>query len=259
MIDVHIHMIPGVDDGAQDMTMSMAMVASAMEQGVDEMILTPHHFVPNFVCDKIDEQFNLLKEEIRSAGIDFKIHLGNEIHANEESISGIEEGVARTMGESNYLLIELPPGHFYPFHEAMLFDLQMKGYRVLLAHVERYRVFRQNEGKLQDLISRGFYGQLSCRYVVERKTRKQALNWISQGYIHVIASDSHNTVRRPSLMKAAYDVVSKNFGTQCADQLLTENPRRIIQNKELVDIEVEKPKVSFKDIIRRVMERLSDI
>lgn len=234
MIDTHIHMVPAVDDGAKDLSMAMAMVKMAMDEGVKAMILTPHHNVPVFVSDDIDDNFKLLKDEIKRQGLSFELFLGNEIHVNEESLKGLKNGKARTMGDSNYVLMELPFHHYYPFHESMLFDLQIGGYAVILAHVERYHAFRKDETKLANLINKGFYGQMTSRYVQESKTKKKALRWIEEGYIHVIASDGHNTTKRPPMMKAAFETIESKFGRECALTLCEENPRRIINNEPLI-------------------------
>lgn len=242
MIDTHIHMVPGVDDGAKNLEMSMNMVNYAMAQGVTGMILTPHHNVPVFVSDEIDAQYALLKEEIKKQGLDFELHLGNEVHVNEESIAGLKMGKARTMGDSQYLLMELPFHHYYPFHESMLFDLQIAGYSVILAHVERYHAFRRDETKLADLINKGFYGQITSRYVAETKSRKRAFRWIEEGYIHIIASDGHNITKRPPMMKDAFEVIESRYGRECALTLCEENPRRIINNEPLVRPVINKRK-----------------
>lgn len=248
MIDTHIHVVPGVDDGADSVETSLAMIRIALSEGVTEMVVTPHYNVPSFDSDRIEEQFEVLLKAVELAGLEIALHLGNEIHVNEASIERIglkEEGneekhYGRTLGDSKYLLLELPYHHYYPFHEAMLFEAQMKGYKVLLAHVERFRVFREDEGKLSDLIRKGMYGQMTSRYIVERKTRARALRWIELGYIHVVASDGHNTDSRAPRMRAAYDVVAKRFGVKCAEALFTENPRRLIEDQALILPEIQK-------------------
>lgn len=254
MIDTHIHMVPGVDDGAEDMTMALAMARQAIKEGVSEMILTPHYNVPVFDSDEIDEQFMALEEALAHEGIALKIHLGNEIHVNEESVKGLSNGRARTMADSQYVLMELPFHHYYPFHETLLFDLQVKGYQILLAHVERYRIFRRDENKLRSMIAKGFFAQLSTRTIVEHKSRARALRWIEAGYIHIIASDSHNTGRRPSMMSEAYEVICSHFDESTATLLFTENPRRVIENQPLVSVEGRRKKGLFKRMINRVMQ-----
>jgi len=234
MIDTHIHMIPGVDDGAKDLETSVQMMHMAMNEGVNEMILTPHFNMPAYHNQKVDKQYQLLKEYIVREKIDFKLHLGNEIYLSEESMAGIDQGKAHTMGDSRYLLIELPYYHYYPFHESMLFELQEKGYKIVLAHVERYEIFSKKPEKFAYLSKNGIYGQLTSRYIMEGKTRKKALKWIETGLIQIVASDAHDMIKRPPFMKMAYETVIKAFGEECGQMLFTENPGMIIQDCELM-------------------------
>lgn len=251
MIDIHSHMVPGVDDGAGNIDIAMAMVHKAIDEGVDEMILTPHHNVPQFVSTQIDTQYELLKRTIEVAGLSFTIHLGNEIHVNEDSIKGLYAGDARTLAGSQYVLMELPFHHYYPFHESMLFDLQIRGYKVILAHVERYRIFRHNPEKLGEVIGKGFYGQMTSRYISDLRTRKKALKWIKAGYVHIVASDGHNVDSRPPIMKEAYEVVKNKYGEACAMTLFEENPRRIINDEDLVTPEIVKKPLLLSRLFKK--------
>lgn len=250
MIDTHIHLIPGVDDGATNLTISMEMLYIALQEGIDEMILTPHYYVPNYVSEDIDKQFQLLKSEISEKGLNIKIHLGNEVYLNEESIKGFEDGRARNLSNSSYVLMELPFNHFYPFHENLLYQLQLNGHYIILAHVERYRIFKSNPKKLEELIEKGYYGQLTSSFISNSKTTKIALEWIKSGYIHLVASDAHNNKKRPPQMKASYEIVSKKYGEDCAKLLFEENPRRIINNEPLKVPKIELKQSSFlKNIV----------
>lgn len=233
MIDTHIHIVPGVDDGAEDLATALDMAREAVKQGIDTMVVTPHYRVPMFDSPNIDEQYQRLRAAVEAENIPLTLHLGNEIHVNRESVDGIATGLGRTMGSSKYLLMELPTYQFYPYHEDMLHDLRVDGYEVLLAHVERYSVFRKEPERLAQFVQRGFYSQLTARYIVERKTRKKAFALIEAGLIHVVASDAHNTGRRPIMMAEAYKVIRKQFGDACAETLFTGNPRRMIDGEGL--------------------------
>nr|WP_320025668.1 CpsB/CapC family capsule biosynthesis tyrosine phosphatase [uncultured Acetobacterium sp.] len=233
MIDTHIHMVPGVDDGAKDLDTSISMIKLAMNEGVNEMILTPHFNLPTYHNENVKEQFQLLNNYIRLEKIDFKIHLGNEIHLSEETMAGIKQGQANTMGDSKYLLIELPIYHYYPFHEAMLMELQESGFKVILAHVERYEIFLNKPQKLVELSENGIYCQITSHYIMDSKTRKRALKLIESGIIHVVASDAHDVIKRPPVMKMAYEIVAKNFGEACGQMLFVENPGMMIRDCEL--------------------------
>ena len=233
MIDTHIHMIPDVDDGAKDMNIAIQMLHMAINEGVNKMILTPHFNIPLHQNENVNNQYNLLEDYIRNKKIDFKIYLGNEIYLNEETMEGVLNGQANTMGGSSYLLVELPHYHFYPFHEAMIQDLQNSGYKVILAHIERYRIFAKKPDKLQELVEKGVFAQITSHYIIDSKTRRKAIKWIKSGLIHIVASDGHDVDKRPPVMKIAYDVVFRRFGKNCAQVLFVDNPELIIENRDL--------------------------
>lgn len=234
MIDTHIHMIPGVDDGAKDLDTAIQMMALAINEGVNEMILTPHFNLPVYDNQNVATQYQLLNNYIIGANIDFKVHLGNEVYLSEENIVGIKQGQAHTMAGSRFLLVELPYYHYYPFHESMLFELQESGYKVVLAHVERYQVFSKKPEKLALLNENGIYAQLTSGYLVDSKTRKKGLKLIESGMIHIVASDGHDLSKRPPLMKMAYQTVKTAFGEACGQLLFTDNPGMMIRDGELM-------------------------
>lgn len=242
MIDTHIHMVPGVDDGAKDMNISIQMIQMVMNQGVNKVVLTPHYNLPRYRNENVEKQFNLLKDYIKTAKIDFEVYLGNEIYLSEETMEGILKGQANTMAGGSYLLVELPYYHYYPVHEAMIQDLQHNDFRVLLAHIERYQVFEKKPEKLRELVENGVYAQLSSRYIIDHKTRKSALKWIEKGLIHIVASDGHDIDKRPPLMRKAYDVVAKAFGANSAQMLFETNPQYIIEDSQLMIPELKKLK-----------------
>ncbi|MEO1814631.1 MAG: CpsB/CapC family capsule biosynthesis tyrosine phosphatase [Acetobacterium sp.] len=242
MIDTHIHMVPGVDDGAKDMNMSIQMIQMVMNEGVNKVVLTPHYNLPRYQNENVEKQFNLLKDYIKTEKINFEVYLGNEIYLSEETMVGILEGQANSMAESSYLLVELPYYHYYPVHEAMIQNLQHNDFRVLLAHIERYQIFEKKPEKLRELVENGVYAQLSSRHIIDHKTRKSALQWIENGLIHIVASDGHDVDKRPPLMRKAYDVVAKAFGMNCAQILFEINPQYIIEDSQLMIPELKKPK-----------------
>lgn len=234
MIDTHIHIIPNVDDGAIDIDMSLEMVRISIDEGVDELIATPHHRIPIFVNYYVKEQYDLLKKRIRDEKLDFKIHLGTEIHVNKESIQGLKNGMAHTLGNSDYLLMELPFQGFNRTHEKMLLDLQKQGYKIMIAHVERCKTFQDYPNKLVKMNEKGFYGQLSSISIVELQTRARCLDWIKKGLIHTVMSDGHNITTRPPELKKAYKIIEKELGHICAEVLFTDNPRRILTNQPMI-------------------------
>jgi len=249
MIDTHIHMIPGVDDGAKDLNISGQMMQMAINEGVNGMILTPHFNIPRYDNKNVKEQYGLLGDYIKENEVEFELHLGNEIHLSEENVEAIKSGKVNTLAESQYLLLELPHYHFYPFHEDAIYDLYHNDdYKIILAHVERYQVFTKKPEMIREFIQDGIYAQMTSEYIVNKKTRKSALKWIEDGLIQLVASDGHDITRRPPAMKQAYEIVKKSFGESCAQTLFENNPRLIINNDALLMPKIEKVKrFSFRN------------
>jgi len=254
MIDTHIHILPGIDDGAKDMDIAKQMLQTAVCEGVSELILTPHFNIPIYNNQNVEQQYNLMNEYIAAENISLKIHLGNEIYLSEEDLEAIKKGHAHTMGNSNYLLLELPRYHFYPFHEVMIHDLQFSGYKIVIAHVERYQIFNDKPDKLKKLVNEGVYSQITSGYIMDNKTRKKALKWIEEGFIHIVASDGHNMDSRPPLMKSAYDIVAEVFGQPCAQTLFVDNPRLMIKDDVLKATNIKKKKAFIHRLLDIIKE-----
>ncbi|WKY46950.1 CpsB/CapC family capsule biosynthesis tyrosine phosphatase [Eubacteriaceae bacterium ES3] len=238
MIDTHIHLLPAVDDGANDLEISRQMAKRAVDEGISQMIVTPH-FVNNIDYQtNARQQFELLSQVLEEENISLKIRLGNEIHLSEENVEAIFSGVANTMAGSDYVLIELPTYHFYEFHEAFLYNLLEKGYKIILAHIERYRIFEDRPEKLGQFIEAGMFAQVTAKYLIERKTRKKGIDWIKTGWVHIVATDAHDIKYRPPQMKKAYEIIEGRFGECAAIRLFKENPRAVIENRPIDSVMV---------------------
>lgn len=240
MIDTHLHILYNVDDGAPSIEVAMEMLRVAVEDGVDEMILTPHYYKDKYDNQNVPKIFAELLEEIRNRGMHVKLHLGNEIYLNEESVNNLKNGLAFTLSDSDYLLIELPFYQIYPFHEKLLLELQLEGYKIVIAHIERYDFLHGKTNLLKSFVERGMYGQLTAKFLNSRKTSRKGLKWIKEGKVHLIASDAHNVSKRPPLLSESYKYVEKKLGSDCAKLLFENNPRKIIENSARLD--------SYKDI-----------
>lgn len=243
MIDTHIHIIPEVDDGAASLTEAVEMLKISKDEGVKEIIATPHFKEGLSLEADILEQFEKIKFEAEEMGI--TLHLGNELYLCEEGVHGLRDDHVYTLANSSYVLVELPFTQYYPFHDALLYQIQQRGFRIILAHIERYQSFRRKPEMLEALMKKGIYGQMNARYLHERKTRKQAFKWIEKGYVHLIASDGHNTDSRKPEMAKAYETVQDRFGIAAAELLFRDNPARIIDDVMLQTPEIDKKKRFF--------------
>lgn len=250
MIDTHIHIVPGVDDGAKNFDLAIQMLELALREGIYEIIATPHFNLPEYRNLNVEKNFNLLREYIASEKINLKLHLGNEIYLSEENLESLKAGKINTLGDSRFLLIELPYYHFYPFHESMMTELKELGYNPILAHVERYQILRNHPEKLKALVENGIYAQITSKYIMEKKSRGHALNLIQSGLIHIVASDGHDILNRPPVMKEAYRIISKKFGESHAKTLFVNNPKMLLNNSPaLLSLESQK-KISLRNLLK---------
>jgi protein-tyrosine phosphatase len=234
MIETHSHCIAMVDDGPKTLEMSLKMLHMAKLDGVTEIIATPHYRMGRYENEQVGIEFEKLTLEAQKAGLEIVLHLGNEIYLDEESIKPLIENQANkpyTMAGSRYVLIELPFMKLYPIHEDMLYRIQLAGYQIILAHIERYPYFISHSELLESLIKRGLYGQITGRWIIDKKTRKLAIKWIKQGYVQLVATDAHDADTRPTHMTEAYDIIKRYLSEEVAKTLCIENPKRIINDQ----------------------------
>lgn len=233
MIDTHIHILPNVDDGPERMSESIEMARMAIDEGITEMIVTPHYKRPGYVNEKVPNAYEALKNELVKQDLDLKLYRGNEIYLSEDNVIDLLEKKAYTMNDGPYVLVELPFRHYFPFHDALLYQLQLKGYKVILAHVERYEVFINQPNKIKELIGQNIYMQLTGSALLNRKTKKMGLRWIRAGWVHLISTDAHDSTGRKPSMKETYNWVLKKVGSEMAEILFVYNPRAVINGYDL--------------------------
>ncbi len=150
MIDIHTHILHAVDDGPTEFETSVQMITQMVQMGIDTVVATPHYWYPRYLNECVYDHYNQLKEYAKKQAIDIRILLANEIHLDDFTYNAILKKEAYTIGEK-CLLIELPDSGFYNSHDVMLYQLQLKGYKIILAHVERYSDIMKNKALIQQL------------------------------------------------------------------------------------------------------------
>ena len=201
MIDLHAHLLPGVDDGPADVEASLALAQAAVRSGTSVMAATPHiGFEYSVRPSDIAGQVAELERHIRTAGIELAVVTGGELAPSRAH--DLDEGdlAAIALGASHCVLLECP---FIPAGDLMtrlVSDVQMKGFRVLLAHPERSPSFISDLPALAELVRRGAFVQItasSLRGDFGRRVRASAQSMLEKHLVHVIASDAHDATRRP--------------------------------------------------------------
>jgi tyrosine-protein phosphatase YwqE len=204
--DIHSHLIPGIDDGSQDMETSLLLLQKLQELGYKKVITTPHvknEIFPNDV-NKLEELADKLREAATERGLTIAIEIGAEHLVDEDFHKRINEGLFKTFGD-NYLLIELPFMYAPLSLGEYLFDLQCKNYKVILAHPERYIYWADDKQKFVELKERGIIFQSNINSFTGYYGRREynLAKWFAQNnMIEILGSDTHGTRHIDVLHKA---------------------------------------------------------
>lgn len=231
LVDIHCHLLYGVDDGAKSLEESIKMLDVAVEEGISDVILTPHYRHGMFVYpgDIIRKHFLQLQLESAKRGVN--LHLGCEYHVNSRIIEYLEEKRVLSLAGSEYVLTEYAHDSEETYIREMSMQLLCCGYVPVIAHVERYHAFRSHHGLAEDLRRQGVWIQVNADAVLGKNgfgTRRFCKQLLSQNLVDVIASDSHDTEKRRNHLGECYDFVAKHYGDTMANKLMDSNPRKII-------------------------------
>lgn len=219
MIDLHCHILPGVDDGAQDMAEAIAMAENAVEEGITHIVATPHHKCYGWENEKekIIRLVAKVQAEINQKNIPITILPGQEVRIYGEIIEDIEAGKIQFIDEENqYLLIEFPPSEIPTYTEQLFYQLQHKGVIPIIVHPERNRSIQKDPNQLKEMIDKGALVQLTAGSYVGtfgREIERLSRDLIEADLVHLIASDAHNVTNRQFHLKEAYEKLEKEYGS----------------------------------------------
>jgi protein-tyrosine phosphatase len=231
MIDIHSHIIFGVDDGPSTIEESLKMVSEAVNAGIKIIISTPHFQKEVFENDKIVENYNMLVN--RASDFDISILLGYEVLISLSLAKMLADSKPLTLNNSGYLLLELPFDSIPIYIYEVIFQLQLLGVTVVIAHPERNMNLINNFDSLLGLVERGCLIQLDAASIVGiygRHVKGFTKKLIKLKLVHFIASDAHSAKDYANWYLKAYKKVNKWVGEDYADKLFTRNASAIVQN-----------------------------
>ena len=238
-VDIHAHILPGVDDGASDWEETGEMLHMAHEQGITHIIATPH-YIPGQDTKKLGEMAEKLQEAACSVSEDMRVGLGQEVQYFEELPSFLEQGKVLTLAGSRYVLVEFLPGDGYMRLFRAVRRLVQSSYLPIIAHAERYDCLKE-KGRTKELARCGAYLQMNAGSLAGGIFDRQAA-WcrkeILRGNIHFIATDMHGVVIRPPELEEAVRWMTRQGGSRqdavgMAERLLRQNQEHILRDAVL--------------------------
>ena len=215
MIDIHCHILPGVDDGPPDMEAAVDLARAAAAAGVCTIVATPHIREDHpFDRASIPARADEVREAVAAAGIELELLTGGEVALSMLDLLDDSELELLCLGRGRYLLIESPYGAAGDFVETMLFDLQMRGFRPVLAHPERSPSFQRDPARLGRLVEAGVLSSITAGSMAGRfgsEVRRVTANFFRAGLVHDVASDAHDIRGRPPGAGDAFDVLEREL------------------------------------------------
>jgi protein-tyrosine phosphatase len=236
MIDTHLHILPGVDDGPETIEESLALAKALVGEGIHAAIATPHYndLFPQRSAAEIKERVNELQQVLDRQGILLRLFSGHEALIKPGLVEDIQAGRLATLNGSRYLLLELWSNTWLSETERIIFELRAFGIIPIIAHPERYRMIQQHPDRLVDLLQQGVSTQLTAGSLVGtwgKTIQRCAETLVKKSLIRCIASDAHSLRKRPPSVARGLQRARELLGDVQVYQMIETNPAAILGNK----------------------------
>ena len=250
MIDIHSHILFGVDDGAKDIEESIELLKQAVSVGYTDIVCSSHYYIGLYENRNYLTNFNLLQEEIKRLNIPINIYLGNEFNLDSEYFSHKER--INNINNGKYFLVEIKSNIMYSICKDFFQILLEKGMTPIFAHVERYNQIRVEE--LIELSQMGVVLQMNLGSAIGELPKAKYL--LENSCIDIIATDTHKYGKRDYNIKEKLDKLKSIVGDEYF-QLLTEiNPKKVINNENILKLKGEKNEFKKSDGISSIFSNL---
>jgi len=239
MIDLHCHILPGLDDGPRTMEESIRMCRIACHDGIRTVVATPHTLNGVYqngrlaTLNKLEE----LNAELRTYHSELHLTIlpGSDVHLCETTLEKVNQCEAVTIGNrGKYILVELPPNAI-PFQaERILFQLLARGITPVISHPERNLEIGTRPGRYCEMIKMGCLGQVTAMSLTGDfgpRVRQGAMRLLKSNLVHLIATDAHSGDGRPPILSTAVKAASKVIGKEEAIRMVTEYPHAILEGR----------------------------
>jgi protein-tyrosine phosphatase len=236
MIDLHCHLLPGVDDGARNLAVSLEMARMFVADGVTTVACTPH-ILPGLYHNtgpQISAAVSSLQSALEAAGIDLRLTTGADVHMVPDLVAGLQSGKLLPLGGTRYVLVE-PPHHVAPQrYEEFFFSILVAGYIPILTHPERLTWVGAHYGAIQRMAQSGVWMQITAGSLTGafgKSAMALAERMLKDGCVHILATDAHDPIKRPPILARGRDIAAKFVGHAEAEHLVVTRPKGILENK----------------------------
>ena len=238
MVDIHSHILPGVDDGASSWAIAIDMVAAAAKDGIRHIAATPHSNA-QFRYDRSAHAERLLELRER-AGVPVELSLGCDFHFSSENVqAALQDGKQFCIGSGPYLLVEFSDFGIPPNANATVRALMRRGIIPIITHPERNLFLRSKVEMLYSMVEAGCLIQLTANSITGfwgKAARRTCLGLLKRGLVSAVATDAHDLTHRPPIMSAAREAIHSKFGKDIAEALCSTIPSAIVEGKPIPDI-----------------------
>lgn len=236
MVDIHCHILPGVDDGATTWETAVEMCRMAAEDGIEHVVATPHaNYKYRYDRSRFEDIVAELSEKIEDRP---KLHLGCDVHLSYENFSAVlAEPTKFTIGTTQYLLIELDDFSVPASVSDNFRELIAHGLIPIVTHPERNQFLQADVNRIQEWLGLGCLVQVTASSLTDHwgpKAKSAAETLLRRQWVHVLATDAHNTHLRPPVLSKARATAERLVGTEISSALVDENPLAIIKGESIV-------------------------
>jgi protein-tyrosine phosphatase len=235
MIDIHCHILPGLDDGAQTMDDAVAMARMAVDDGITTIVATPHHWQEHFTPtpQEIRRSVGEVQDRLTEEGLALKLLPGQEVMMAPNVPELLRRGDLTTLGDGGeYLLIELPTLSVPMCSEDVLLEIMSLGVTPILAHPEKNAVICKEPEMLQGLVQQGCLVQMDADSLLGPRWAglgRAAANLLTASLVHILASDGHCPASRPPVLSPCADRAADIVSPQVVEDMTTRRPRELMQ------------------------------
>jgi protein-tyrosine phosphatase len=239
MIDLHCHLLPGVDDGSKSMDISLKLANDAVRDGIDYALLTPHHMNGVYLNHKkeVIQQTQEFQVELDRHKISLKVFPGQEVRINGDLLTALDQDDILFADEGGrYLMLEFPDDDVPSYTSTMIYELMQRGIIPIIVHPERNKKIMEQPDILYDLLNEGCLSQITASSYVGifgHKVQKFSKQLIRTGQAYVFASDAHDLPNRKYEMTNAFAKLNHEFGNDYVSRL-SENAKKIINGDNII-------------------------